>query len=93
VFASDWATPHTCDEPAAPTNGASHGSTHAWAQVYLPGAGWVEFDPTNGLIRGDHLVRVAVARDPSQAIPLSGSFTGSPSDFQGMEVDVAVTPS
>lgn len=68
------------------------GATHAWVQIYLPGAGWVEFDPTNALVAGDHLIRVAVARDPTQAIPLTGSFTGTPSDFLGMHVDVAVTP-
>ncbi|MFZ0017726.1 MAG: transglutaminase family protein, partial [Acetobacteraceae bacterium] len=45
------------------------GATHAWVQIYLPGGGWVEFDPTNGLVGGRNLIRVAVTRDPSQAIP------------------------
>lgn len=67
------------------------GATHAWAQIYLPGAGWVEFDPTNALIGGRNLIRVAVARDPKQAIPLAGSFTGKPDDFLGMEVQVEIT--
>jgi len=66
------------------------GETHAWVQIYLPGAGWVEFDPTNGLIGGKNLIRVAVARDPSQAIPLSGTFTGATNAFLGMAVDVEV---
>jgi transglutaminase-like putative cysteine protease len=66
------------------------GATHAWADVYLPGAGWVEYDPTNGLIAGENLIRVAVTRDPSQALPISGSFTAKPSDFLGMTVDVTV---
>jgi transglutaminase-like putative cysteine protease len=67
------------------------GATHAWADVYLPGAGWVEYDPTNGLIAGENLIRVAVTRDPSQAIPISGSFVGDGSDFLGMTVDVTVS--
>jgi transglutaminase-like putative cysteine protease len=62
------------------------GSTHAWCQVYLPGAGWVEFDPTNGIIGNRDLIRVAVARDPSQAIPLSGTYGGSPKDELGMTI-------
>jgi transglutaminase-like putative cysteine protease len=65
------------------------GATHAWAEVYLPGAGWVEFDPTNGLIAGENLIRVAVTRDPAQAAPIGGSFSGE-GKFVGMEVDVTV---
>jgi transglutaminase-like putative cysteine protease len=66
------------------------GSTHAWCQVYLPGAGWVEFDPTNGIVGNRDLIRVAVARHPRQAIPLSGSYSGSASSFLGMTVEVKV---
>jgi transglutaminase-like putative cysteine protease len=65
------------------------GATHAWAEIYLPGAGWVEFDPTNGLIAGENLIRVAVTRDPAQAVPIGGSFYGE-GTFVGMEVDVTV---
>lgn len=67
------------------------GSTHAWVQVFLPGPGWVAFDPTNALFGGTHLIRVATARDPSQASPVSGTWMGEPEDFMGMEVDVQVT--
>jgi len=66
------------------------GATHAWCQVYLPGAGWVEFDPTNGLLGGRDLIRVAVARDPAQAAPLTGTYFGNLEDGLGMEVSVEV---
>jgi transglutaminase-like putative cysteine protease len=78
-------------DPGAPNGLVGSGATHAWVQVYLPGAGWVEFDPTNGLVGGAHLIRVAVARDPRQAMPLSGSYQGYASDFIEMLVDVRVT--
>ena len=67
------------------------GATHAWLRVYLPGAGWVEFDPTNGIVGNRDLIRVAVARDPAQAVPLSGTFYGLRADELGMSVEVQVT--
>jgi transglutaminase-like putative cysteine protease len=66
------------------------GSTHAWVQVYLPSAGWIEFDPTNGIVGSRDLVRVAVARDPQQAIPLHGSYLGGADAFLGMDVSIKV---
>jgi transglutaminase-like putative cysteine protease len=66
------------------------GSTHAWVQVYLPSAGWIEFDPTNGIIGTRDLIRVAVARDPRQAIPLHGTYMGSADAFIGMDVNINV---
>ena len=66
------------------------GYTHAWLQAYLPGAGWVPFDPTNNLLGGTQLIRVGVARDPSQAAPVSGSWFGKPDDYLGMTVSVTV---
>ena len=60
-------------------------------QVYLPDAGWIEFDPTNGIEGTRDLVRVAVARDPVQALPLHGTYLGPADVFIGMEVDVSVT--
>jgi transglutaminase-like putative cysteine protease len=67
------------------------GATHAWLETYLPGAGWLEFDPTNGIVGNHDLIRVAVARDPRQAVPISGTWTGFPSDNLGMTVEVEVT--
>ena len=67
------------------------GSTHAWAQVYIPGAGWMEFDPTNGIVGNRDLIRVAVARDPIQAVPIWGTWTGFPSDAEGLTVEVQIT--
>lgn len=66
------------------------GSSHAWAQVYVPGSGWVEFDPTNGIVGGGDLIRVAVTRDPSQAVPLWGSWRGKRDDALPLEVEVQV---
>jgi transglutaminase-like putative cysteine protease len=69
---------------------AGAGSTHAWVQVYLPSAGWIEFDPTNGIVDSRDLIRVAVARDPRQAIPLHGTYLGSADAFVGMDVTIKV---
>ncbi len=77
------------DRDGSETRGG--GSTHAWCQVYLPGSGWVEFDPTNGIVGSRDLIRVAVARDPAQAVPLSGTYRGTAADFLGMTVQVNVT--
>ena len=66
------------------------GSTHAWCQIYVPGSGWVEFDPTNGIVGNRDLIRVGVARTPQQAIPLSGGYWGDADDELGMEVTVNV---
>lgn len=66
------------------------GNTHAWVRVYLPGSGWVEFDPTNGIIGNWGLIRVAVARDIYQAVPISGTWNGFPGSFTDMEVSVDI---
>jgi transglutaminase-like putative cysteine protease len=63
---------------------------HAWMEVYLPGAGWVEFDPTNGIIGTEGLIRVAVARDSEQAMPIRGTFTGAAGVGINNIVDVQV---
>ncbi len=65
-------------------------STHAWVRVFLPGSGWIEFDPTNGIIGNQGLVRVAVARDPIQALPLTGTWEGLRGDLLDMAVEVRI---
>ena len=66
------------------------GSTHAWLQAYLPGAGWLPFDPTNNLLGGTQLIRVGVARDPNQAAPISGTWYGKSDAYLGMTATVQV---
>ena len=66
------------------------GNTHAWVRIFLPGSGWVEFDPTNGIVGSRGLVRVAIARDPYQAVPLSGTWAGFPGSATGMDVSVEI---
>jgi len=65
-------------------------STHAWLTVYLPGAGWLHYDPTNRITKGFDLIPVAIARHPGQVIPLQGSWFGSGSDYLGMTVNVSI---
>jgi transglutaminase-like putative cysteine protease len=67
------------------------GSTHAWAEVYVPGAGWITFDSTNRSVGGFNLIPVAVARDIRQVMPVAGSFVGTTDAFQGMSVGVLIT--
>ena len=86
-FASGYLT-IPLDDPKEPTSGAARGSTHAWAQIYLPGTGWIDFDSTSGSVGKIGLVTVAVVRDPQHAI--HGTFIGFPSDHLGMEVQVSV---
>jgi len=83
------------DDDAEATGGESGvvgaGSTHAWLQAYLPGAGWLPFDPTNNLLGGNTLIRVGVARDPQQAPPIAGTWFGPRDAYLGMDVQIRVT--
>lgn len=71
---------------------AAAGSTHAWAEIYLPGAGWVTFDPTNRAVGGFNLIPLAVGRVIAQVMPLTGTFLGMTDAYQGMTVEVEVAP-
>lgn len=79
------------DPQSTQTGSSGSGSTHAWAEVYVPGAGWINFDPTNRSIGGFNLVPVAVARDITLLMPVSGSYVGAADAFAGMEVEVLVS--
>ena len=70
----------------APADDGRSGATHAWAEVYLPGAGWKGFDPTNGEIAGSRHIAVAVARRPEVVSPVTGAFVGVP----GADLSVGV---
>ncbi len=63
-------------------------ATHAWTEIYLPGAGWKGFDPTNGILAAGLHVRVAATRNPLQATPIHGSYLGDASLFRNLEVTV-----
>ena len=67
------------------------GATHAWVQIYLPGAGWTHVDPTNALTTDIDLIPVAIVREPHQASPISGIIEAAPGDTLGMSVNISIT--
>jgi transglutaminase-like putative cysteine protease len=77
--------------PEDDDDGAVGGNTHAWVQVYVPGPGWVDFDPSGGAVGNKNLIRVAVAPDAREAIPLQGTWFGTAADHRAMKVAVKVT--
>jgi transglutaminase-like putative cysteine protease len=87
-LAARFVTGYLYDDTSGTARGG--GSTHAWCSVYLPGAGWVEYDPTNGLLAGANLIRVGVTRTAQQAAPISGGYLGDANDPSGLHVDVSV---
>jgi transglutaminase-like putative cysteine protease len=78
------------DEEQEDEEDIAGGNTHAWVQVYVPGPGWVDFDPAAGGMENQNLIRVAAVRHPREAIPLQGTWYGSPSDYLAMNVGVRV---
>jgi len=92
-FAARFVTGYIHDR--SPEGGAMTsvaGLTHAWADVFIPNDGWVEFDPTNDLVADRQLLRVAVARVPEDASPISGSYVGPTGAFLGLSVGVEIAP-
>ena len=90
-FAARFVTGYLYD---AATDGAigliGGGATHAWAEAFIPNVGWIEFDPTNRIVGGASLIRVAATRSPEQASPISGSFNSEGGRFVGMNVEISV---
>jgi len=74
----------------APATEAGNASTHAWAEAYLPGAGWKGFDPTSGEVTGNRHIAVAVARHPEAVPPVAGSFVGPVGEQPVLNVAVQV---
>ena len=81
---------HLSDDDEDDEDDIAGGTTHAWVQVYVPGPGWVDFDPAAGVTENHTLIRVATVQDPCEAIPLQGTWYGSPSDHLAMNVAVRV---
>lgn len=93
-FAARFVTGYLHDEVAGTDSGedmTGGGATHAWADVFVPGAGWVEFDPTNRIFESRNLIRVAKTRTPSQALPVIGTFMPKGGQLLGLQVTVRVT--
>jgi transglutaminase-like putative cysteine protease len=89
-FGSRIVSGYLYDRDMSRVGSAGIGSTHAWTEIYIPGAGWITFDPTNQSVGGHNLIPVAVARDIRQVMPVSGSYAGSPSSV-GLTVEVDVS--
>ncbi len=90
-FAARFVTGYLHDVLAGGGRAVGGGATHAWADVYIPGEGWIEFDPTNRIVAGAALIRVAATRTPAQASPISGTFIGQGARLRELKVSVAVT--
>ncbi|MDH2353063.1 transglutaminase family protein [Bradyrhizobium sp. SSUT18] len=89
-FGGRIASGYLYDPDMSRVGSVGSGSTHAWAEIYVPGAGWITFDPTNQSVGGHNLIPVAVARDIRQVTPVSGSYAGASSATE-MTVDVSVS--
>ncbi len=89
-FAARFVTGYLNSGGEGPDSFVGGGATHAWADVFVPGEGWIEFDPTNSITAGSALIRVATTRKPSQASPVSGSFIGASREYLGLTVSVDV---
>jgi len=76
---------HTTEDQSSSAEGASH----AWVEAFLPGLGWVGFDPTNDTVCSERHIRVAVGRDYVEVPPTRGVYKGGGES----ELSVSVTVS
>jgi transglutaminase-like putative cysteine protease len=81
---------HLAEEEHEDEHQITGGNTHAWVQAYVPGPGWVDFDPSAGVVGNQNLIRVAAVEHPRDAIPLQGTWYGSASNYVAMQVAVRV---
>lgn len=89
-FAARFVTGYLNDQGSGADGPVGGGATHAWADAFVPGEGWIEFDPTNRITAGSALIRVATTRTPEQASPISGSFHAAGASCTGLDVSVDV---
>ena len=90
-FVSGYIYSTSAKSAGAGAGSTGGGHTHAWVRAYVPGCGWVDFDPTNGIVGNLDLIRVAVVADPRLALPLWGSYDGEAEDYLGMDVEVELS--
>lgn len=89
-FAARFVTGYLHDRGTDGEDFEGGGATHAWAEVFVPGMGWIDFDPTNRIVGNEQLIKVAATRAPGQALPITGTFVQGNATFLGMDVDVSV---
>ncbi|MBF9057723.1 transglutaminase family protein [Rhodobacterales bacterium HKCCSP123] len=89
-FGARLASGYLFDASGGHLGSAGAGSTHAWVEVFIPGAGWISFDPTNRSVGSANLIPVAVARNKKQVSPVTGCFRGEGNTMPTLDVEVRV---
>jgi len=84
-LAARYVSGYLCSSPGS----AGENHTHGWCEVYLPGAGWRGFDPTNGILAGAHHVAVATSLTAGDIPPVEGSYCGEDGLLDAHEVTIS----